>query len=156
MGGVIAGWVYLAFSKFLVMMKIDDAVDAVPVHFANGMWGCIAVGLFARPECVAAAYSDLDAGGIFYGQGKLLGCQVCGVLWICGWVFATMTPFFIALNALGLFRVDALEEEVGLDISHHKGAAYDLTGPKTEDVEELVARRSTAHGAVGKPDPEVA
>lgn len=154
--GIVSGWVYLAFSKFLVMMKIDDAVDAIPVHFANGIWGCIAVGLFARPECVAGAYSGLDAGGLFYGEADLLGCAVCGVLWICGWVFATMTPFFMVLNALGMFRVDALEEEVGLDISHHKGAAYDMTGPKKEDVEELVARRSTAHGAVEKPEEPAA
>eukprot|EP00978_Attheya_sp_CCMP212_P044147 scaffold301986_cov59-Attheya_sp.AAC.1 len=48
--GIIAGWVYIAFSKFLIKMKIDDAVDAIPVHFANGMWGCIAVGLFAEPD----------------------------------------------------------------------------------------------------------
>lgn len=151
--GIIAGWVYLGFSKFLIMMKIDDAVDAIPVHFANGMWGCLAVGLFARPECVAAAYSDLDAGGIFYGKsGDLLLCQICGILWICAWVFAIMTPFFMMLNFLGLFRVDELEEEVGLDISHHKGSAYNMAGPKDEDVEKLVAQRSTAHGKVEKPE----
>ena len=46
-----------------------------------------------------------------------------------------MIPYFLILNALGLFRVDALEEEVGLDISHHKGAAYDLSGP-SEDAKE--------------------
>lgn len=41
--GMIGGWCYLGFSKFLVKMRIDDAVDAVPVHFANGMWGVFAV-----------------------------------------------------------------------------------------------------------------
>jgi len=152
--GIIAGWVYLAFSKFLLMMKIDDAVDAVPVHFANGMWGCIAVGLFARPECVSGAYSiTAKEGGLFYGGTNILVCQICGVLWIIGWVAVTMTPFFTALKFLGMFRVDALEEEVGLDISHHKGSAYDMTGPTKEDVEELAARKSTQHGGgVEKPE----
>ena len=40
------------------------------------------------------------------------------------------------LNMLGLFRVDTVEEEVGLDISHHKGAAYDLSGPTEEQVQK--------------------
>ena len=62
-----------------------------------------------------------------------------------------MTPFFFALNALGMFRVDALEEDVGLDISHHRGAAYDLTGPKGDDVEELMEIRASRHGKVEVP-----
>jgi Amt family ammonium transporter len=62
-----------------------------------------------------------------------------------------MTPFFYALSAAGMFRVDPLEEEVGLDISHHRGAAYDLTGPNKEDVEELMEVRASRHGKVEVP-----
>ena len=62
-----------------------------------------------------------------------------------------MTPFFYVLNVLGMFRVDALEEEVGLDISHHRGAAYDLSAPKKEDVEELMEVRASRHGKVEVP-----
>ena len=36
--GVVAGWVYLALSKLLVKLRIDDAVDAIPVHMGGGMW----------------------------------------------------------------------------------------------------------------------
>ena len=50
---------------------------------------------------------------------------------------------------LGMFRVDPLEEKVGLDMSHHKGAAYDLTGPDKEDVDILAEKRATAHGKEG-------
>ncbi len=133
--GIIAGWVYIGFSSLLVKMKIDDAVDAIPVHFGNGMWGCIATGLFASPGLVANAYGTENFGA-FYGQGgALLGVEICGILFIIGWVCVIMIPYFLALNAMGLFRVDALEEEVGLDISHHKGAAYDLSGP-SEDAKE--------------------
>jgi len=63
-----------------------------------------------------------------------------------------MTPFFFALNMLGMFRVDPIEEKVGLDISHHKGAAYDLTGPAEGDVAELAEKRATAHGKSGFED----
>jgi len=151
--GIVAGWVYVGFSKFLVAMKIDDAVDAVPVHFANGAWGVIAVGLFAEESAMATAGYNTGHLGWFYGfdDANLLLVQVCSILWICGWVFATMTPFFYVLNVLGMFRVDALEEEVGLDISHHRGAAYDLSAPKKEDVEELMEVRASRHGKVEVP-----
>jgi Amt family ammonium transporter len=155
--GIVAGWVYYGFSKFLIAMKIDDAVDAIPVHFANGIWGVIAVGLFAEPGLMATAgYNDVHTGW-FYSWGKgtgdanLLLVQFVSVVWILGWVFALMTPFFMALNALGMFRVDPLEEEVGLDISHHRGAAYDLSGPNKEDVEELMEVRASRHGKVEVP-----
>lgn len=152
--GVVAGLVYYGFSNLLVKMKIDDAVDAVPVHFACGMWGVFSVGLFAQKDLqVIAAFPDTDQGVFWGGSGDLLLCQVCGILWICGWVFALMTPFFLGLNALGIFRVDSLEEEVGLDISHHKGAAYDLTQAKQQDVEELMEIRASRHGKVDVPKP---
>jgi len=149
--GIIGGWVYLGFSKFLVKMKIDDAVDAIPVHFANGMWGVLAVGLFAEPDLMAiAGYNDFP--GIFYGGGgELLLCNFVSIVWICAWVFFLMTPFFVVLNVLGMFRVDPLEEEVGLDISHHRGAGYDMSAPKKEDVEELMEVRASKHGKVEVP-----
>jgi Amt family ammonium transporter len=155
--GIVAGWVYYGFSKFLISMKIDDAVDAVPVHFANGCWGVIAVGLFAEETAMATAGYNSAHTGWFYSWGKgtgdanLLLCQLVAVVWICGWVFFVMTPFFLTLNALGMFRVDPLEEEVGLDISHHRGAAYDLSSAKQEDVEELMEVRASRHGKVEVP-----
>jgi Amt family ammonium transporter len=149
--GIIGGWVYLMFSKLLIKMRIDDAVDAIPVHFANGMWGVLAVGLFANPDDMATAgYEEVP--GVFYGGGgELLLAQFVSIVWICAWVFFLMTPFFVVLNMLGMFRVDPLEEEVGLDISHHRGAAYDMSSPKKEDVEELMEVRASRHGKVEVP-----
>ena len=151
--GIIAGIVYYAFSKFLIMMKIDDAVDAIPVHFANGMWGVLAVGLFADPDRLETAYSTRLHVGWFYTpeDANLLLVQLCAVLWIIGWVVVTMVPFFIVLRLIGFFRVDPLEEEVGLDISHHRGAAYDLSPPKDEHVQELREERASKHGKVEVP-----
>jgi Amt family ammonium transporter len=128
------------------------------VHFFNGVWGLIAAGLFSRKDLIAiAAYSNPGGRqGWFFTWGKgsdanLLLCQFCAVLFIIGWVVAVMTPFFIALNALNMFRVDPLEEEVGLDISHHRGAAYDYSGPNQEDVQELMEVRASRHGKVEVP-----
>lgn len=53
-----------------------------------------------------------------------------------------MTPYFLLLNTLHIFRVDMIEEEVGLDISHCKGAAYDISGPSSEIVRKFEISRS--------------
>lgn len=148
--GVVAGWAYIAMSKLLVKLKIDDAVDAIPVHLANGIWGVFAVGLFARSDLIATAGFPNPGGhqGWFFNGSDLtlLGCQICGILWIFAWVTVIMAPFFLVLNMLSMFRVDPLEEEVGLDISHHRGSAYDLSGPTDATVDELMEMRASKHG----------
>ena len=147
--GLISGLIYVFSSKLLVKLKIDDAVDAIPVHFFNGMWGCIATGIFASPRHVAAAYGGLDAGGFLYGKGgSLLLCELFGILWIIGWTVGLMFPFFTVLNLIGWFRVDPLEEKVGLDIVHHKGGAYDLAGPGDDVIEE---HNASKHGSAAQP-----
>lgn len=154
--GIIAGWVYIGASKLLIKLKIDDAVDAIPVHFANGIWGVMAVGFFAEPDRMNLAYSTSAHVGWFYDGGDftLPFVQFCSIMFIIGWVSVLMVPFFLALKHLGMFRVDALEEEVGLDLSHHRGAAYDLTGADKGQVEELMQVRASKHGKVEVPDAE--
>jgi ammonium transporter, Amt family len=85
------------------------------------------------------------------GDASLLVAQLAAIGWIAGWVGAVMTPFFFALNKAGMFRVDPLEEDVGLDISHHRGAAYDLSGADKQDVEDLMEVRASRHGKVEVP-----
>merc|ERR1712110_745561 len=119
---------------------------------SSGIWGCLATGLFAEPTRTELAYGAVTHYGLFYEWGPsgggsnfdafLLLNEILGILFIIGWCTAIMLPFFFLLNLFGLLRVDSLEEEVGLDISHHKGAAYDLDGPSKTDVEELVTRHS--------------
>jgi len=125
--GFVAGSLYVGSSELLIRMRLDDAVDAIPVHLFGGVWGVIAVGLLAAPEKLADAY-PLRGGvhpGIFYSwsagnsDATLLACQVVSVLFIVGWVSVFMIPFFIWLNYMGWFRADHLEEMVGLDISYH-------------------------------------
>jgi Amt family ammonium transporter len=91
-------------SSFLVRIKIDDAVDAIPVHMVNGAWGMLATGLFASPEKLELTYGGSDHPGFFYSfgdggvNGALLANQILGVLFIAGWAIFTMLPFFIWLN----------------------------------------------------------
>lgn len=121
--GLIAGWLYLWSSNLLLRFRIDDAVDAIPVHMVNGLWGLLAVGLFASPRKLELAYGATDYAGWFYDftNATMLGAQVCAALFIVGWTFFTMIPFFVWLNYQGWLRADSLEELVGLDISYHGG-----------------------------------
>mmetsp|Transcript_4664 Transcript_4664/g.10395 ORF Transcript_4664/g.10395 Transcript_4664/m.10395 type:complete len:540 (-) Transcript_4664:265-1884(-) len=126
--GFIAGLLYLWFSGVLVKVCIDDAVDAIPVHMINGLWGLIGVGLFATPDHMQSVYGNSDNVGWFYewsrgsGNFNLMGCQLVGALFIIAWVAAVMGPFYLVLDYYGLFRSDALEEIVGLDLSFHGGS----------------------------------
>lgn len=145
--GIVSGWTYIFWSNLLVKLKIDDALDAVPVHFGNGIWGCIAVGLFAEPTRTAAAFNEHGHYGWFYSWGNgsadawLLCAQVCGVLWIIGWVSFTMVPYFLIVNHLGWYRVDALQEQLGLDTSHHHDAKEPSSRPDSKVCQESFATR---------------
>jgi len=146
--GVVAGWVYLTGSAALVRCRIDDAVDGIPVHFGGGLWGMLSTGLLTDPQLLERAFGDGTHAGWFFNMKDftLMGNQLLAVVFIFAWMFAVMGAFFYALNWMGWFRVDPLEEEVGLDLSRHKGAAYDHTGAALEEHIELLlsARRQQA------------
>lgn len=122
--GIVAGLIYLGGSDFLIRLKIDDAVDAIPVHMFNGIWGIIATGLFSSPGRIFDAYGTDEHAGWFYevGRGSINGTlftnQLLCLVFILGWVVVTMLPFFLWLNYMGWFRSDSLEELVGLDLSY--------------------------------------
>lgn len=135
--GTVAGWLYIWGSQLLIRLRIDDAVDAIPVHMINGMWGLVVVGLLASPDKLELAYGSAEHAGWFYDfkDAHLLGAQVCALLFIVGWTFFTMFPFFIWLNYQGWLRADSLEELVGLDISYHGGMNTKDSGVKKEYLE---------------------
>jgi len=156
--GVFAGLIYLAASKLLIKLRIDDAVDAIPVHLFGGAWGVLASGLFSKGSLLEQAYGRSVHVGWFYAWGEgsgdftLLGIQLLSILWIFGWTFATMGVFTYVINFFGLLRVDPLEEEVGLDISIHKGSAYDSEGeaPKASVEKLSVLRLDNSNSSHGK------
>ena len=106
----------------LIWLKIDDVVDAVPVHFVSGLWGTFAVGLFSDPNLTEKVTGVSGHSGLFYsGDAHLLACQVVGLAFLLVWVTITMTPFFLGLHRLNWFRAESLEEIVGLDFVFNHG-----------------------------------
>jgi Ammonium Transporter Family len=118
--GVVAGWIYIAVDSLLIRFKLDDAVAAIPVHLGSGFWGVIATGLLASPKNMLAAFGTDSHPGWFYApsSANLLPAQLAGASFIILWTLATTVPFFALLDYLGLFRVNALEELIGLDMSY--------------------------------------
>jgi Ammonium Transporter Family len=141
--GIFAGLFYVLGSRLLIRLRIDDAVDAIPVHMVGGAWGLISTGLLSSPDLIAAAYSENPHSGWFYewsqgsGDFTLIGAQLCAVLFVFGWTFTLMGFWFGLMNFFGWFRVDPLEEKVGMDFSRHKGAAYDYTSPNHDELKAL-------------------
>ena len=115
--GAVAG-VLVVFGVWFLdyVLAVDDPVGAVAVHFMNGVWGTLAVGLFAT---TSAPGNDTFV-GLFYGGGfDLLGKQIVGVVSVCAWTAVTITIAFFIINATAGLRVTAEEEIVGLDSCEH-------------------------------------
>jgi len=164
--GAVAGWLYMVSSALLIKLRIDDAVNAIPVHMVNGFWGLIATGLLASPRLLALTHGDSDHPGFFYSfsnggaDGNLLLCQFCAALFILGWTFVIMFPFFIWLNYRGWLRADSLEELVGLDVSYHGRSTHGENGDiKKEYIEAYnrykgTIRRGSSHHGHNNSNPD--
>ena len=98
---------------------VDDPVGAVAVHMFNGIWGTLAVGLFATKSAPGFALADIRE-GLFYGGGfAQLGKQAGGMLVTAGWTVVTIIiAFTIIKKTIGL-RVSEEEEITGLDATEH-------------------------------------
>ena len=114
--GAVAG-LLVCFGVWLLDYKlhVDDPVGAVAVHMMNGIWGTIAVGLFATPDA-----PDSELTGLFYGGGfELLGKQLLGFVTVAAWAAVGMLVVFTIIKAIFGLRVSEEEEIEGLDITEH-------------------------------------
>mmetsp|Transcript_48467 Transcript_48467/g.90272 ORF Transcript_48467/g.90272 Transcript_48467/m.90272 type:complete len:500 (-) Transcript_48467:422-1921(-) len=132
--GMLAAPVYIASSLALKRLEIDDPLDAAPVHFFCGMWGVLAVGLFADKELTAGAYGTyLEGYGVFMGgDGVQLGVQMLAVVVIGAWSCTTSALMFAALKYANILRVSIDDEVTGLDMTHHGGSAYTFSKEGTQ------------------------
>ena len=122
--GAVAG-LLVCFGVWLLdhVLHVDDPVGAVAVHFMNGIWGTIAVGLFATdaaPGYSIATGSGEVMTGLFYGGGfKLLGIQLTGLFSVMFYAAVCITITFFIIKAIFGLRVSEEEEITGLDSTEH-------------------------------------
>ncbi len=119
--GLVSGFI-VVFGVWLLdyVLKIDDPVGAVAVHFCNGVWGTLAVGLFANGHGQNVGVGGEPVKGLFYGGGfAQLGVQALGELCIIAWTAVTISLTFLFLKKTIGLRVSRHEEIVGLDATEH-------------------------------------
>ena len=161
--GGVAG-VLVVFGVWLLDYKlhIDDPVGAVAVHCLNGIWGTIAVGLFATDTAPAFARgvgdgvtygaNQIAAVGLFYGGGfKQLGLQLLGFVTVAAWTTITITIAFLVIKATAGLRVSEEEEIVGLDSCEH-GLASAYSGFSIMDVSNTMTMEVNENTDLGTAD----
>ncbi|GAM24906.1 hypothetical protein SAMD00019534_080810, partial [Acytostelium subglobosum LB1] len=100
-------------------LQVDDALDVGSIHGLTGMIGAIAIGF-----CAQKSINPAGENGVFYGNARLLGLQVMGVVVVAAWsIIATYTIIVVIDKLIGL-RIDSTEEEYGLDLVEHGEYAY--------------------------------
>jgi ammonium transporter, Amt family len=123
--GAIAGVLVVLSVEFIdKVLHIDDPVGAISVHLVNGIFGTLAVGLFASPAYIQSSGAVCKA-GLFYGGGLAqLGVQALGVVSVGAWVVATIGILFYVMKAMKQLRVSREEELRGLDVGEHGMEGY--------------------------------
>ena len=117
--GILVVFFVLAFDRW----GIDDPVGALSVHLVNGVWGTLAVGLFAAAPY--AGGSGQPPLGLFYGGGfSSFANQLVGVVAVGSFVFVLSWVIWVIINATMGIRVSREEELIGLDISEHGIEGY--------------------------------
>ncbi len=115
--GILVVFAVIGFDK----LKIDDPVGALAVHLVNGIFGTIALGLFAQDSFSPGTTGD----GLFFGGGfNLLGNQLIGIVSVGAFTFAVSYIVWSILKQTMGIRVSEQEEIEGLDMGEHGLEAY--------------------------------
>lgn len=119
--GAIAGAIIVFGVLLLDKLHLDDPVGALAVHGMGGIFGTLAVGLFAQDAIAPGTTGN----GLFFGGGlDLLGSQALGIVAVGAFVFALSLAAWLAIKATMGVRVSEEEEIEGLDIGEHGNRAY--------------------------------
>ena len=151
--GAVSG-VLVVFGVWLLdyKLRVDDPVGAVAVHCLNGIWGTLAVGLFAT----TSAPGNESYTGLFYGGGfHLFGLQLLGFVSVAAWTAVTITITFLIIKATIGLRVTEEEEIVGLDPTEH-GLASAYSGFSIMDISNTMTMETNANTSLGSDSYEAA
>jgi Amt family ammonium transporter len=118
--GAFAGFIVCLSVTFFDNRKIDDPVGALSVHLVCGIFGTLALGLFAVP-----ALTPGGSAGLFYGGGyAFLIKQAIGVVAVGAFTFTLSLILWKVVKAIIGMRVDPEDENTGLDLAEHGMEAY--------------------------------
>jgi Amt family ammonium transporter len=112
---------YAAVTILKSRFKYDDSLDAFGVHGIGGLWGSVAVGLWATK-----AVNPAGADGLFYGQSSQVLIQLKAVGITAVYSFAASFVLLKLVDLLVGLRVTEENEQIGLDLTEHREVAYTL------------------------------
>jgi Amt family ammonium transporter len=136
--GSLAGIILYFSLKLFERWHIDDPVGAISVHGVNGIWGTLAVGLFAQDKYVLNSLG-YAVNGLFFGGGMdLLAVQALAVISVFLWAFPLAFGFFKLLNATVGLRVSPEQEVRGLDFGEHSMTSYPVFDEFQRKQEEII------------------
>ncbi len=113
--GAVAGGLAILVVVGLERSRVDDPLGAVALFGAAGLWGLLAVGVFAQDG------SAVQAGFVYGGGGDQLVAQLVGAVILSSWGIVAGAAVFGLLGLVGLLRLSDDEELVGLSVSEQKG-----------------------------------
>ena len=154
--GIVAGLLVVFGVWFLdYKLHIDDPVGAVAVHCLNGIWGTIAVGLFATSSSPAFETAGICE-GLFYGGGfTQLKIQLIGFAAVAGWTAVAITITFFVIKAIFGLRVTEEEEITGLDATEH-GLPSAYSGFSIMDISNTMTMNINENTNLGTEDYDLA
>ena len=122
----IGGMVYVKFSNIIKYFKIDDPLDAFPIHGACGTWGILAAGVFVNSDnAKLSGYPIITDGGYYdQGGGSQFTTQLLFAFCVVVWTSLISFVIFKLLMSCGILRVSPYDEYQGLDVTHGLGRAY--------------------------------
>ncbi len=149
--GAVSGLLVVFGVWFLdYKLRVDDPVGAVAVHCLNGIWGTLAVGLFAT----TTAPGNDTYNGLFYGGGfHLFGLQFLGFITVAAWTAVTITIAFLIIKATIGLRVTEEEEIIGLDPTEH-GLASAYSGFSIMDISNTMTMEANSNTSLGSDSYE--
>jgi Amt family ammonium transporter len=115
-GAISAPVMILSVSFIEKVLKIDDPVGAISVHGTTGLWGVLAVGIFAN--------GNNGVEGLLAGNALQIVSQAISMGVVLAWALVTGFVMFLILKATMGVRVTREEEESGLDLPEHGIEAY--------------------------------
>ncbi len=117
--GAIAAPIMMGSIMFIQnVLKVDDPVSAISVHGTCGLWGILAVGIFAN--------GNNDVNGLVGGEGLQIVSQLISMGVVLAWALVTGFAMFLLLKFTMGVRASRQEEEQGMDLSEHNQPAYDF------------------------------
>ena len=115
-GGIAAPIMIMSVSFIEKVFKIDDPVSAISVHGTTGLWGLLAVGIFAN--------GNNEVTGLLAGNVLQLVSQLISIGVVLAWALGTGFLMFLLLKTTMGVRVTESEETLGLDESEHALKSY--------------------------------